>query len=144
MHGKLAQKCISLKHPIVWPALQLQGSSRERRGRRREGGGGGRQGRRILMAGEGGKQDDCTSKGEILMLQLRHKRVRISQWRSHLGGQGRVPMGLERKGDMRQQQLAVLGHPDLQQVQLCHLDWDAPRWCHAPLVTMLCILGVTG
>lgn len=35
MHGKLAQKCISLKHPIVWPALQLQGSSREGRGRRR-------------------------------------------------------------------------------------------------------------
>lgn len=29
MHGKLAQKCISLKHPIVSPGLQLQGSSRE-------------------------------------------------------------------------------------------------------------------
>lgn len=32
MHGKLAQKCISLKHPIVSPGLQLQGSSRERGG----------------------------------------------------------------------------------------------------------------
>lgn len=29
MHGKLAQKCISLKHPIVSPGLQLQGSSKE-------------------------------------------------------------------------------------------------------------------
>lgn len=29
MHGKLAQKCISLKHPIVSLGLQLQGSSRE-------------------------------------------------------------------------------------------------------------------
>lgn len=66
MHGKLAQKCISLKHPIVWPALQLQGSSRERRGRRREGEGG-RQGRRILMAGGGGRQDDYANEGEILM-----------------------------------------------------------------------------
>lgn len=64
MHGKLAQKCISLKHPIVWPALQLQGSSRERRGRRREGERG-RQGRRILMAG--GRQEDCANEGEILM-----------------------------------------------------------------------------
>lgn len=65
MHGKLAQKCISLKHPIVWPALQLQGSSRERRGRRR--------GRRREAGkedidgwgeGKGGAEQD---EGEILM-----------------------------------------------------------------------------
>lgn len=66
MHGKLAQKCISLKHPIVWPALQLQGSSRERRGRRR--------GRRREAGKEdidgwrrGGRQDDCANEGEILI-----------------------------------------------------------------------------
>lgn len=96
------------------------------------------------MAGERGKQDDCTNKGEILMLQLRHKRVRASQWRGHVGGQGRVPMRLERKGDMGQKQPVVSGLPDPQQVQLCHLGWDALCQCHAPLVTTLCVLGATG
>lgn len=115
MHGKLAQKCISLKHPIVWPALQLQGSSRERRGRRREEEEGGRQGRRILLAGEGGRQDGCADRGEILMPRFKESR-RGSEGTPDgggcVGGQGSVPLGVERKGDTRQLQPAVPGRPD--------------------------------
>ena len=94
MHGKLAQKCISLKHPIVAPGLQLQGSSRE-------------PGRGCLWGDPEG-QGEVVGRGAIAPSRLCSQNLTVAEGHSWGGpeGQGTLPPSVVQRRTLRPREVA--------------------------------------